>query len=274
MPISNSLKRVIVCLDLRGGRVVKGVNFRGLRDLGDPTELAEYYEAEGADEIFLLEISGRAEGRRALLSTIRSLTDRLRVPLIVGGGIRTVEDAGAALDAGAARITINSAGVERPELFTEIAKRFGSERVTASIDARWVQGGDGALYMVHTRGGRCATGLEVADWAQRCRESGAGEILLTSIDQDGRGEGYDLELTRRVADRVPIPVIASGGAGRARHLVEACTYGRAAGALAAGIFHRGTTSIDAVKALLAEAGLPVRGGTKGPITAVKGPRDR
>lgn len=256
-------RRVIVCLDVRDGRVVKGVNFRGLRDVGDPVELADRYEAEGADEVVFLDISATVEGRRTLLDTVRRTADRLSVPLVVGGGVRDVDDVGRALDAGAAKVTINTAGVERPQLFADAAERFGAERIVASIDARRVDGPNGlnsprGRYLVHTRGGAVPTELEAVEWARLCAELGAGEILLTSIDHDGRRDGYDLELTRAVAEAVRVPVIASGGAGAATHLLDAFVLGGADGALAAGILHDGTTTIAAVKRVLAEAGLPVR----------------
>ena len=253
-------RRVIVCLDVRDGRVVKGVNFRGLRDVGDPVELADRYEAEGADEVVFLDISATVEGRRTLLDTVRRTAARLSVPLVVGGGVRDVDDVGRALDAGAARVTINTTGVERPQLFVEAAERFGSERIVASIDARRVDEPNSSRgrYLVHTRGGAILTELEAVEWARHCVELGAGEILLTSIDHDGHREGYDLELTRAVAEAVRVPVIASGGAGAATHLLDAFVLGGADGALAAGILHDGTTTIAAIKRVLAEAGLPVR----------------
>lgn len=254
-------RRVLVCLDVRGGRVVKGVSFKGLRDVGDPVELALRYQAEGADEIVLLDISASLEERRTLLDVVQRAAGRLSVPLTVGGGIRDLDDIDRALQSGASKVSINTAGIERPALFSEGAARYGPNRLVASIDAKRVGasaesscGATGpARYTVYTHGGRVATGFDVTDWARRCTELGAGEILLTSIDRDGRRTGYDLELTRAVADIVEQPVIASGGAGTASHIRDAFTHGRASGALAAGIFHDGTTTITAVKRLLAEA---------------------
>lgn len=260
-------KRVIVCLDVRDGRVVKGVQFVGLRDVGDPVELATRYEEEGADEIVFLDISASAEGRRTLLDVVRRTAERLFIPLTVGGGIHEVEDVANALRAGADKISLNTAAVQRPELLTEAAARFGSQCVVASIDAKIERadeadgeagGGGQAMYRVYTHGGRAATELEASSWAEECAARGAGEILLTSIAQDGARTGYDLELTRAVADSVSVPVIASGGAGNADHLRAAFLRGRADAALAAGIFHDAVTTVGEVKRLLAAAGIPVR----------------
>ena len=271
-------KRVIVCLDVKDGRVVKGVSFEGLRDMGDPVELATRYEAEGADEIVFLDISASAEGRRTLLDVVRRTAERLFIPLTVGGGINDVEDVARALRAGADKVSINTAGVRRPELFTEAAERFGAQCVVASIDAKRVpaQGhheagsaadsagepgrGSQVVYRVYTHGGRTPTELEAVAWAARCAELGAGEILLTSIDEDGRRNGFDLELTGRVVRAVTVPVIASGGAGRAEHFRDAFLIAGADAALAAGMFHDGSTTVGEVKRVLAEAGIPVRAG--------------
>ncbi|HWE43960.1 MAG TPA: imidazole glycerol phosphate synthase subunit HisF, partial [Gemmatimonadaceae bacterium] len=205
-------RRLIVCLDVAGGRVVKGVQFESLRDVGDPVLLAERYEREGADEIVFLDISASAEERATLLDLARRTAERLFIPLTIGGGIRTADDVGRALRAGADKTSLNSSAIERPEVLTEAAERFGAQCVVASIDAR--READG--WRVYSRGGRVATGLEAVSWARECVDRGAGEILLTSIDRDGARTGYDLELTRAVAGAVNVPVIASGGAGDAR----------------------------------------------------------
>jgi imidazole glycerol-phosphate synthase subunit HisF len=271
-------KRVIVCLDVMDGRVVKGVSFEGLRDVGDPVELAQRYETEGADEIVFLDISASAEGRRTLLDTVRRTAENLFIPLTVGGGINDVSDIALALRAGADKVSINTVAVTRPELITEAATRFGSQCVVASVDARLERrqielmahpeapgphGGrsDASIWFrVFTHGARNATDLDAVEWARRCAELGAGEILVTSIDQDGRRQGYDLELTARVAEAVAVPVIASGGAGTAEHVRDAFLLAGADAALVAGILHDGTTTIGALKGFLASAGIPVREG--------------
>lgn len=247
-------RRLIVCLDVRDGRVVKGVNFVGLRDVGDPVALAERYEAEGADEITFLDISATHEARATLLDLARRTAERLFIPLTIGGGIRTVDDMAAALRAGADKVSVNSSAVHTPRILTEGAERFGAQCVVASIDAKW----DGAMYRVFTAGGRRPTELEAVAWAQECVARGAGEILLTSIDRDGRRDGYDLALTRAVAGSVDVPVIASGGAGTATHVCEAITAGGADAALVAGILHDGVTTVGALKAAMRAAALPVR----------------
>ena len=249
-------RRVIVCLDTKGGRVVKGVRFEGLRDVGDPVELAARAEAEGADEVVFLDVSASAEERAPLLDVARRTAERLFIPLTIGGGLASVEDVTAALRAGADKVSLNSAIVKRPALITEAAEAVGSQCVVASIDARR----DGAGWRVCTHGGRRPTELEAVAWAKECVRRGAGEVLLTSIDRDGMRGGYDLELTRAVADAVPVPVIASGGAGEARHLVEAFSEGHAEAALVAGILHDGVTTVGALKRAMAAAGLDVRGG--------------
>ena len=247
-------RRVIVCLDVKGARVVKGVQFESLRDVGDPVALAERYELEGADEVVFLDISASAEERATLLEVARRTAERLFVPLTVGGGVRGVDDVGRALRAGADKVSLNTAAVERPAILTESAERFGAQCVVASIDARR----EGAGWRVYTRGGRTPTELDAVEWARQCVRLGAGEILLTSIDRDGARSGYDLELTRAVARSVDVPVIASGGAGRAEHVREALTEGEADAALVAGILHDGLTTVAALKGLLAHAGIPVR----------------
>jgi cyclase len=247
-------RRVVVCLDVKGGRVVKGTQFVNLRDVGDPVELAARYEREGADEIVFLDISASAEERGTLLDVARRTAERLFVPLTIGGGVRSVDDVGRALRAGADKISINSAAVARPEILTESATRFGAQCVVASIDAR--RGADG--WRVYVKGGREETSLEAVAWAVECVRRGAGEILLTSIDRDGARNGYDLELTRAVADAVDVPVVASGGAGSAAHVCEVLEQGHADAALVAGILHDGVTSVRAVKAAMRAARLPVR----------------
>jgi cyclase len=251
------LNRVIVCLDVKAGRVVKGVQFVQLRDVGDPVALAERYEREGADEIVFLDISASAEERATLLDVARRTAERLFVPLTIGGGVRSADDVGRALRAGADKVSINSAAVERPEVMTESAERFGSQCVVASIDAKSVAGETGR-WKVYTRGGRSATGLDAVEWARECVERGAGEILLTSIDRDGARTGYALELTRAVASAVPVPVIASGGAGSAEHVRDAIVEAHADAALVAGILHDGLTTVRAIKDVLRAAGVPVR----------------
>ncbi|HUG39634.1 MAG TPA: imidazole glycerol phosphate synthase subunit HisF [Longimicrobiales bacterium] len=252
-------KRVIVCLDVDAGRVVKGVAFRDLRDVGEPADLAARYEEEGADEVVFLDISASVEGRATVLDTVRRTAERLFVPLTVGGGIRTVEDVDRALRAGADKVAVNTAAVDRPALITEAAERFGAQCVVASIDAAPDHGAPSG-YLVHVRGARTPTRLDAIAWATRCAELGAGEILLTAIHRDGARTGYDLDLTRRVAEAVPVPVIASGGAGGPAHFVEAVVAGGADAALGAGIFHDGLVSIAAVKQALTTAGVPVNGG--------------
>lgn len=247
-------RRVIVCLDVRGGRVVKGVRFESLRDVGDPVELAERYEAAGADEIVFLDISASAEERATLLDLARRTAERLFIPLTIGGGVRTADDMARALRAGADKVSVNTAAVARPALLTEAADRFGAQCVVASIDAKR----RGSGWCVHTRGGRTPTDLDAVEWARECVARGAGEILLTSIDRDGVRTGYDTALTRAVADVVPVPVVASGGAGSAAHVVAILRDGGADAALVAGILHDGETTVEAIKRAMREAGLAVR----------------
>jgi cyclase len=248
-------RRLIVCLDVQGDRVVKGVQFVGLRDVGDPVALATRYEAEGADEITFLDIAASAEARATLLEVARRTAERLFIPLTIGGGVRTADDMARALRAGADKVSVNSAAVARPALLTEAAERFGAQCVVASIDAR--RDADGVA-RVWVKGGREATPLEAVAWAQECVARGAGEILLTAIDRDGARRGYDVALTRQVAQAVSVPVIASGGAGEARHLVEALRDGQADAVLVAGILHDGVTTVGALKGAMREAGVPVR----------------
>ncbi|MEO6209246.1 MAG: imidazole glycerol phosphate synthase subunit HisF [Gemmatimonadaceae bacterium] len=247
-------RRVIVCLDVQGGRVVKGEQFVHLRDVGDPVELATRYEEEGADEIVFLDISATADERATLLDVARRTAERLFIPLTLGGGIRTANDVSLALRAGADKVSINSAAVERPAVLEESAARFGSQCVVASIDAKR----EGNGWRVYTRGGRTRTELDAVAWACACVARGAGEILLTSIDHDGSRAGYDLELTRAVAAAVDVPVVASGGAGSANDVREVLRSGGADAALVAGMLHDGSTTVRAIKALLSSSGLLVR----------------
>lgn len=246
--------RVIPCLDVRNGRVVKGVNFIGLTDEGDPVEMAERYASEGADEICYLDIAAAPEGRSTMLDVVRRTAENVFVPLTVGGGVRSSDDMKAALRAGADKVGINTAAVARPELITECARRFGRQCVVLAIDAR--RGEDG--FEVVVTGGRTGTGRDAVAWAVEGAERGAGEILLTSMDADGTKDGFDLALTREVTDAVEVPVIASGGAGTVEHCVEAVRDGHASAVLAASIFHRREIEIAAVKRALDEAGIPVR----------------
>ena len=246
--------RIIVCLDVDHGRVVKGTRFKGLRDVGDPVELARRYEAEGADEIVFLDITASAEGRGTLLDTVQRTAEVLFIPLTVGGGVRTVEDMGELLRAGADKISLNTSAVKEPELVTRGAELFGSQCVVASVDAAR----DGEGWRAYIHGGRTPTELEGVRWARELARLGAGEILLTSMDQDGVRTGYDLELTRRVSDGVTVPVIASGGAGGPEHIRDAFTRGHASAALLAGILHDGLTTVGEIKNALAGWGVEVR----------------
>jgi len=247
--------RIIVCLDVKDGRVVKGVRFEGLRDVGDPVELAARYEAEGADEIVYLDVSASREGRGTLLDTVRRTAETLFIPLTVGGGVRSVDDIGPLLRAGADKVSVNTAAVRDPRLLSIGAERFGAQCMVVSIDAAR----EGERWRCYTHGGTEPTEHEAVAWAAECRTRGAGEVLLTSIDRDGARTGYDLALTRAVADAVPIPVVASGGAGAPEHLRDAFVEGHASAALVAGILHDGLTTVQALKARLAGWGLPVRG---------------
>jgi cyclase len=248
------LRRVIACLDVRGDRVVKGTRFRALRDVGDPVTLSERYAADGADEIVFLDISASADERATLLDTARRAAERLCVPLTIGGGIGSVSDASAALRAGADKVSVNSAAVARPALLRELADRFGSQAVVASIDARR----EGSCWSVLTHGGTRSTALDAVAWADTCATLGAGEILLTSIDHDGTCQGYDLALTQAVAQAVSVPVIASGGAGTPAHVADVLEQGNAEAALLAGILHDGRCTIAGIKRTLRDRGIPVR----------------
>ena len=247
--------RVIPCLDVADGRVVKGVNFVGLRDAGDPVEAATRYDAEGADELVFLDITATHEERGILLDIVSRTAERCFMPLTVGGGVRAADDVRALLSAGADKVSVNSAAVARPELVSELAQRFGQQCITVAIDARSV--GPGA-WQIFTHGGRRQTGIDAIDFARRMATLGAGEILLTSMDRDGTRSGYDIDLLRAVSDAVPVPVIASGGVGGVADLVAGITEGKAAAVLAASLFHFGEASIRQAKEALAAAGVPVR----------------
>jgi cyclase len=247
-------RRIVVCLDVKGGRVVKGTGFVNLRDVGDPVDLATRYEHEGADEIVFLDISASTEERGTLLGVARRTAERLFIPLTIGGGVRSAHDVGLALRAGADKVSINSASVRRPEILTESADRFGSQCVVASIDAKR----DGSLWRVYVKGGRERTDLDAVEWAAECVRRGAGEVLLTSIDRDGARAGYDIELTRAVTKAVDVPVVASGGAGSAQHVCDVFEHGHADAALVAGILHDELTTVRAIKETMRLAHLPVR----------------
>ena len=252
-------KRIIPCLDVDRGRVVKGVNFLQLRDAGDPVEAARRYEEDGADELVFLDISASHEGREIMLDVVRRVAEEIFMPFTVGGGIRTLDDATRLIQAGAEKVSLNSSAVRTPELITEVAGKFGSCATVVNIDPRRVRRPDGReMWEVHINGGRVPTGLEAVAWARHVEALGAGEIVLTSMDADGTKNGYDIAMTRAVADAVRIPVVASGGAGTPEHLVQVLTEGRADAALAASIFHYNEYGIPATKAYLAERGVPVR----------------
>jgi cyclase len=254
-------KRIIPCLDVDRGRVVKGVNFLNLRDAGDPVEVARRYEEQGADELVFLDISASHEGRAILEEMVRRVAEEIFMPFTVGGGIRTLDDATRLIQAGAEKVSINSAAVKNPDLVSTIAGRFGRCATVVNIDPRRVPvNGDPAhvRWEVHINGGRIPTGLEAVAWARRVEELGAGEIILTSMDADGTKDGYDLEMTRAVAEAVGIPVVASGGAGHPEHLYRVLTEGKADAALAASIFHYNEFDIPTTRAYLAERGVPVR----------------
>jgi len=251
-------KRIIPCLDVNRGRVVKGTNFVNLRDAGDPVEVARRYEEDGADELVFLDISASHEGRDIMLDVVRRVSEQVFMPFTVGGGIRTIEDATRLIQAGAEKVSINSAAVKTPELVAEVARKFGRCATVVNIDPRRVQRDGKEFWEVHINGGRIPTGLEAVAWARRVEELGAGEIVLTSMDADGTKAGYDLPMTRAVAQAVGIPVVASGGAGSPEHLFEVLTAGAADAALAASIFHYHEHPVPACKQYLAERGVPVR----------------
>ena len=248
--------RVIPCLDVTNGRVVKGINFVGLSDAGDPVELAAKYDLEGADELVFLDITASSEGRDTMVDVVYRTAEQVFIPFTVGGGIRTADDARTMLRAGADKVSVNTAAVQRPALLSEIAAEFGAQCCVCAIDAK--RRVDGSGFDVYLHGGRTPTGIDAVAWAQDAARLGAGEILLTSMDRDGTKEGFDLELTRRVADAVGVPVIASGGVGTLDHLAAGITQGHATGVLAASIFHFGEHTIGAAKAAMAAAGVPVR----------------
>lgn len=249
--------RIIPCLDIKDGRVVKGVSFVDLVDAGDPVEQAKLYDAQGADELTFLDITASHEERDTIYDVVRRTASCVFMPLTVGGGVRTLDDVRRLLDCGADKISVNSTAVNNPAFVREASTKCGSQCIVVAIDARARP--DGSGWEVYTHGGRKATGLDAVDWARRMAGEGAGEILLTSMDRDGQKTGFDLELTRAVADAVPVPVIASGGVGTLQHLVDGVKIGGASAVLAASIFHFGTYTIDQARTALAAAGLPVRG---------------
>jgi cyclase len=250
--------RLIPCLDIKDGRVVKGVNFVGLRDAGDPVELGRFYDSEGADELVFLDITASHEDRAPVIRLAERVAEQVFIPFTVGGGLRRVQDVRDCLLAGADKVSLNTAAIQQPELITECAAKFGSQCMVVAIDARRVPGSEPTRWEVFTHGGRRPAGLDAVEWARRVAELGAGEILLTSMDGDGTQTGYDLDLTRAVSEALQIPVIASGGAGNAGHLVEAVRLGKADAVLLASIVHDGLYRIKDLKAEMATAGLPMR----------------
>ncbi|CUV01612.1 MAG: imidazole glycerol phosphate synthase subunit HisF [SAR202 cluster bacterium] len=272
-------KRIIPCLDVDAGRVVKGVSFVELRDAGDPAELAAFYDQEGGDELVFLDITASSDSRDTMVDVVQRVSEQVFIPLTVGGGIRSVEDVRRMLKAGADKVGMNTAAVNNPELVKEGAAAFGNQCIVVAIDAKRVSSAKGepapdaadlalddeSKWQVYTRGGRTPTGLDAVKWAARAVELGAGEILLTSMDEDGQLSGYDLVLTRAISDEVPVPVIASGGAGVLDHLYQALDQGKADAVLAASIFHFGTFTIDQAKEYLHSKGIPVRPKYQGPV---------
>ncbi len=251
-------KRVIPCFDVADGRVVKGVRFLDLRDAGDPVELAAAYDAEGADELVFLDIKASPQGRDTALNMVRAIADQVFIPFTVGGGIRTVEDVRRMLESGADKVSINTSAVENEEFVSQAAHRFGSQCIVVAIDAKRTGDGHWEVHTYGGSGGGRAAGLDAVEWAVRAAELGAGELLVTGMDADGTQAGYDIPLTRAISEAVPVPVIASGGAGKPEHLLAAITDGKADAVLAASIFHFGTYRIRAVKEYLAQHGVPVR----------------
>ncbi len=251
-------KRVIPCLDVDRGRVVKGTNFVKLRDAGDPVQVAARYEQEGADELVFLDITASHEDRDIMIDVVRRTAEQVFMPLTVGGGIRTLDDIRALLNAGSDKVSINSAACRNPDFVRQAARRFGSQCIVVNIDPKRIQKNGREVWEVHINGGRVPTGLEAVDWAKQVEELGAGEIVLTSMDCDGTKDGYDLEITAAVSDAVSIPVVASGGAGRPEHLADAIVIGKADAALAASIFHFGEFTIRETKQVMAARGIPVR----------------
>jgi cyclase len=252
------LKRIIPCLDCDAGRVVKGVNFKGIKDVGDPVDIAKQYEADGADELVFYDITASHEGRGIMAELVRDVCDRVYMPITVGGGIRVLDDATRLIQAGAEKVSLNSAAVASPELINEVSERFGTCATVLGLDANRVQTPQGERWHVFVAGGRKDTGIDVVTWAKEAEERGAGEIVLNCMTADGTKAGYDLEMTRAVSEAVRIPVVASGGAGEPRHLLDVLTQGKADAALAASIFHFGTYPVPATKRYLAEHGVAVR----------------
>ena len=251
-------KRVIPCLDVNRGRVVKGTNFVNLRDAGDPVQVAARYEEEGADELVFLDITASHEGRDIMLDVVRRTAEQVFMPLTVGGGVRTLDDIRGLLNAGSDKVSINSAACRNPEFIAQAARRFGSQCIVVNIDPKRVSNNGTEVWEVHINGGRIGTGLDAVPWAQRVEQLGAGEIVLTSMDCDGTKDGYDLEITSAVSQAVSIPVVASGGAGKPEHLAEAILQGRADAALAASIFHFGEFTIRQTKKIMKSQGVSVR----------------
>ena len=249
-------KRIIPCLDVHNGRVVKGVNFVNLQDAGDPVEIAAAYDVAGADELVFLDITASSDGRETVVDMVRKVASKVFIPFIVGGGIRTVDDFRMLLREGADKISVNSSAIDRPELISEAAEKFGSQCVVVAIDAK--RRADGSGFNIYKHGGRLDMGIDAVEWAMKAERLGAGEILLTSMDGDGTKAGYDLELTRQIAENVKIPVIASGGAGKLEHFKEALTVGKADAALAASLFHFKELEIRQVKEYLRKEGVSVR----------------
>ncbi|MDI2586643.1 imidazole glycerol phosphate synthase subunit HisF [Psychrobacillus sp. NEAU-3TGS] len=250
------VKKIIPCLDVKDGRVVKGIQFVGLRDAGDPAELAAFYDKEGADELVFLDISASVEGRDTMLEAVKKTAAQISIPLIVGGGIRTTENMQQLLDAGANKVSINSAAISNPAVITEGAKAFGSNKIIAAIDVKWSK--EEQDWFVYTHGGQKKTDWKAVDWAKEVEKLGAGEILLTSMDRDGEKDGYDIEITKQVKEAVSIPVTASGGAGNVEHILAAFTEANADAALAASIFHFKETSVAEVKNYIRERGVEVK----------------
>ena len=251
-------KRIIPCLDVTAGRVVKGVKFVGLRDAGDPVEIARRYNEQGADELAFLDITASSDGRDLIVSVVEAVAAQVFIPLTVGGGVRMVEDVRRLLNAGADKISINTAAVQNPRLVEEAAGRYGSQCIVVAVDAKRIPGSDPLRWQVYTHGGRSPSGLDALEWGRRMEQLGAGEILLTSMDRDGTRQGFDLELTRAFSDALAIPVIASGGAGNLDHLVDGVIEGRADAVLAASIFHYGEYTVRQAKEHMAKRGIEVR----------------
>jgi cyclase len=251
-------KRIIPCLDVTAGRVVKGVNFVGLRDAGDPVEIARRYDEQGADELAFLDITASSDGRDLIVGVVEAVATQVFIPLTVGGGVRSVEDVRRLLNAGADKVSINTAAVQRPQLVEDAAGRYGSQCIVVAVDAKRAAGTGTPRWEVYTHGGRNATGLDALEWGRRMEAAGAGEILLTSMDRDGTRSGFDLELTRAFSDALTIPVIASGGVGNLEHLAEGILQGRADAVLAASVFHYGEYTVRQAKEHMARCGTEVR----------------